>query len=347
MIDDEYEPGTEPGGEPEPSPESVDASALSGALVGERGPEEPLPETMPDDSQPVGETVLDDPMPSLPDLGIPEDTWDPAARESDEEPGHLAPCAVCDKVGPHECVVDPGPSRAEVENDLSAMRDDLLGKIKRLRLGPANRKKHIKQGFTTNLVTVVLNSISCHDTNTGSFFGALGLGSLVVPVAPQVLSSRSQERQVQAWRLGSSPPTIQYFPLPGEGLIDFIKTVLSPPSSSSSSSFSSVLLHPSPLLPRPPCRTSTASSRAEWTAPDLHCQLTMAVCSAGHLPQAPAWSGQCWTSTAGGPDRSEQCLTSTGRSCAVTAVLDFNCQKESMNMCHGECQNVCQITSQM
>ena len=102
VSDDERESGVEPGGEPEPSPESVGDSALHGSSVGEDGPEDsnPLIETIPDDSQPVGETVLDDPMPSLPDLGIPEDTWDPAARESDEEPGDLAPCAVCDKVGP-------------------------------------------------------------------------------------------------------------------------------------------------------------------------------------------------------------------------------------------------------
>ena len=143
VSDEEHEAGVEPVGEPEPSPESVGDSALGGALVGECGPEDsnPLTETIPDDSQPVGDTVLDDPMPSLPDLGIPEDTWDPAARESDEEPGDLAPCAVCDKVGPHECVVDASPSRAEVEKGLSTMRDDLLEKIKRLRLGAENKDK--------------------------------------------------------------------------------------------------------------------------------------------------------------------------------------------------------------
>ena len=138
VSDDERESGVEPGGEPEPSPESVGDSALHGSS-------------------------LDDPMPSLPDLGIPEDTWDPAARESDEEPGDLAPCAVCDKVGPHECVVDSGPSRDEVEKDLSTMRDDLLGKIKRLRLGPTKKK----QCFTTNLVTGPQSYIWCHDTNNG------------------------------------------------------------------------------------------------------------------------------------------------------------------------------------
>ena len=165
VSDDERESGVEPGGEPEPSPESVGDSALHGSSVGEDGPEDsnPLIETIPDDSQPVGETVLDDPMPSLPDLGIPEDTWDPAARESDEEPGDLAPCAVCDKVGPHECVVDSGPSRDEVEKDLSTMRDDPLGKIKRLRLGPTKKK----QCFTTNLVTGPQSYIWCHDTNNG------------------------------------------------------------------------------------------------------------------------------------------------------------------------------------
>ena len=38
-----------------------------------------------------------------------------------------------------------------------------------------------------------------------------------------------------------------------------------------------LLLLPYPLLPRPPCRSSTASSWSQWTAPDLHCQSQWAV----------------------------------------------------------------------
>ena len=80
------------------------------------------------------------------------------------------------------------------------------------------------------------------------------------------------------------------------------------------------------------CRTSSASSRAQWALPDLNHERQIAVGTAGPQRRLPDRSGHCRTSVA--PARS-----------LGTAECQNICQIECQNICQIECQIECQNMS--
>ena len=158
--DEESSPGSprpEPSGAsgPEPVLDPAEIDHGDDTLVEEPETSEDVGNTFIDDSQPV-DSIEDAPssadaLPPIPD-SQPRDPeeWkaleEISALHDQAAPGHHQPaaaaaCAVCGKLGAHECLdTDVGPDPEKVQAEMDAMRADLVQRIRSARWGDPKQK---------------------------------------------------------------------------------------------------------------------------------------------------------------------------------------------------------------